>query len=491
MEAVIRNEEFIDNRHHYTKKEIVVALLSVFLGWFITENIIFSEKTVYFSAASGALFFLGMAVFFYKDNIKNKTTYFLFQIVAITLFSVNLIITSDIFIRNLNILTIVFASDYFVYSISSGKTKPGMYYIKDFFTALLCIPIRYISSLFVAVKSLLGELKAEKLKPVFAGLALSVPVLIFVVPLLVAADENMESLFSELTCFLVDGNKRIAFLKFLLTFAIGSKIFAVIFGNSVYDEDEEYAEDRKYISPVTVVSMVVPLCILYIVFFFSQIGYFASAFFGTLPENFSYSEYARRGFFELCFIAAINLGVIIYINFRCEKDNGKSPPVLRICIIMLSFYTEVMIATALSKMLMYIKSYGFTPLRVYPTVCIIVMAIFFIMITVKQFKESFDIRTGIVITTFTTLLLVSYGRVDAHIARFNILLYDHGVTEELDMDLLYELSDDAIPYIHKLAMSDSVYSEEAKEMLISRAIKPHEFNFSEYRAEKILEKYKS
>ena len=68
----------------------------------------------------------------------------------------------------------------------------------------------------------------------------------------------------------------------------------------------------------------IPLCVLYLLFFGVQAGYFLSAFRSYLPDGFTFAEYARRGFFELCIVSVINLAVILLAVFFCRRsENGK------------------------------------------------------------------------------------------------------------------------------------------------------------------------
>ena len=54
------------------------------------------------------------------------------------------------------------------------------------------------------------------------------------------------------------------------------------------------------------------LLAVYLLFLIAQLPYFFSAFAGLLPSGFTYAEYARRGFFELIAVAAINLGLLLF-----------------------------------------------------------------------------------------------------------------------------------------------------------------------------------
>lgn len=51
---------------------------------------------------------------------------------------------------------------------------------------------------------------------------------------------------------------------------------------------------------------------------------------------------------------------------------------------MLSIFTLILIATAISKMVMYISVYGLTQLRFYTTWFMLLLAVIFVMIIVKQ-----------------------------------------------------------------------------------------------------------
>lgn len=72
-----------------------------------------------------------------------------------------------------------------------------------------------------------------------------------------------------------------------------------------------------------VYAAVTPICILYVLFFVSQFPYFLGGFTGELAEGFTYAEYARKGFFELCAVCCINFAVIGIMSFmakQCSED---------------------------------------------------------------------------------------------------------------------------------------------------------------------------
>jgi len=499
METTCR-EEYISNEYNYTPGDIASALMSLLVGWIISEFMVLGEKTVYLSAAVCALFFTGTALMYYRGKFSLKNRYITVQLVLIVLFTMNLLIGSNIFIRDLNIITIICMSDYFVYSLSAGKVKSGIFVLGELFQSVIMIPLKNFGECIILLGNTLSRQKTGKAKSVIKGLLLSVPVMLIVFPLMVSADENISRIFEDLIYNLqYDLGEQIytLVLKLVVTFLTGSRMFGVLFANRkkefvTEDEMREKTVRARKHQPAVLVTMIVPMCLLYVMFFVSQLSYFVSAFSGTLPSGFSYAEYARKGFFELCAVAAVNLAVISFINRKCiRNEESVSPAALKISTSVLSVFTEILIITAISKMIMYIGYYGFTPLRIYVTSFMAVMFVMFILIIVKQFSDKTETGKWIAGLGLAGMMMITFSGIDARVAQWNIALYKSGVTEELDINLLRTLSDEAVPYIEKLAAGGGEYSDEAFDILHSRAMesRKHEFNITACAADRILKKY--
>ena len=210
------------------------------------------------------------------------------------------------------------------------------------------------------------------------------------------------------------------------------------------EECIESMKSFRLISNIVLYTAVTPIILLYIVFFFSQASYFLSAFSGTLPEAFSYAEYARKGFFELCTIAVINLAVIIFMNVTAKKSGEERTAALKIYTSVLSVSTLILIATAMSKMIMYIDTYGLTELRVYTTWFMVLCAYIFVLILIKQFKRSFRLAKAVSIGFTVLFAVLCFSRPEALIAKYNIEMYNAGYLKELDISAIENMSDDAL-----------------------------------------------
>ena len=104
-----------------------------------------------------------------------------------------------------------------------------------------------------------------------------------------------------------------------------------------------------------------------------------------LPKDFTVAEYARRGFFEMCAIVAINLGLIVLAAGLCRKEQGRVPGPVKGLALFLCVFSLILVATALSKMVLYMGSFGLTRLRVLTSVFMVFLGLVVAAEAVKLF----------------------------------------------------------------------------------------------------------
>lgn len=283
------------------------------------------------------------------------------------------------------------------------------------------------------------------------GLVLSVPITVVVCALLMSADGGFEDMLGRI----FDGISLTEFWLFLVGLPVSFLLFGVIFGavssKGKLRTDEALYEAKngkmRIAPPALVCAFTTPILIVYVLFFFSQLGYFISAFGGVLPEKFSASEYARRGFFELCTVAVINLAVIAAVNAFCRRD-GKNTA-LKTVTVTLSVFTLILIATAESKMFLYIDRFGLTSKRVYTSWAMFILAAVFVLIIISRFKKFRAASVGAAVITIASLLLC-FCNADGLIARYDAKLIESGVMASFPDDL----SPDAAPVIRECLESE-------------------------------------
>ena len=265
--------------------------------------------------------------------------------------------------------------------------------------------------------------------------------------LLLAADGGG---FAKLINGILDGFRGMGdkfwetFWQLILAVPVAAYIFGLVAGSAHKRGACSFEKDSTLqkisglrILPMTTVYILMGLlCTLYIVFIGSQVPYFFSAFAGQRPEGWQvYSEYARTGFFELCRIAVINLFVLTAANIMSQKHSRDSV-FLKVLNALLAMLTLVLIATAFSKMALYIGAYGLYMRRLLPCVFMIFMSVICGGVIALQ-KWSFSITrlaVGAGVVMFCMLCLVNP---DSLVAGYNADRYLSGTLENFDVEILY------------------------------------------------------
>ncbi len=235
--------------------------------------------------------------------------------------------------------------------------------------------------------------KRKEGRAILLGLLLALPILLLVLPLLSRADMMFENLLGDLVGYIQE-NLLFTFVRLLLAIPVSLYLYGLIFGGitgrnmqSVSMEQlEKNASQARILPTGASCTVLTVLCLVYMIFIGVQGNYLFSAFSGNLPEDFTYAEYARRGFFELCQIGAWNL-VFLWAAGAVSKESRREHKGLRFLTIALSVLTLLLIVTAMSKMGMYIDVYGLTVNRILPMVFMVWLVLVFGAVILRQRKE--------------------------------------------------------------------------------------------------------
>jgi len=326
-----------------------------------------------------------------------------------------------------------------------GKTSDWLPF--DGLNALVAVPWRNASSQYRSL-STLRQPKSKGERQFFSvglGVLLAVIVIAMVLPLLVAADSGgfsriaagiwryLEALQSSTIELAAQGLLAVPTAAYLFALIVGC---AHKRGARVTPEQAETALGSARILPAaTVHTLLALLSGLYLVFIGSQLPYFFSAFAGERPEGWLvYSEYARNGFFELCGIAVINLLVLILANLggRASKQTSLT---LRLLNSLLAALTLLLIATAQSKMLLYINVYGLSVRRLLPCVFMIFLAVVYAGVVALQ-KRDFSIMRLAAGVGAVMFCLLSLADPDGLVTRYNASRYLNGTLPGFDVEIL-------------------------------------------------------
>ena len=435
----------------FTKTDKIMSAVSTVLAFLFIEFAVI--RTTGFVTTAVYVALITFSIVFMRKKGCKFTKYNVLMAAVLYLFAFVFSLTDSGFIKFLDSVFLFFAGAYFVYSAAEGKTQMERYLPFAMLKALFEFPFSHFGTQALVTKECVKTPgTAAGLRNLLLGLIMAFPLTFIVGILLVSADAGMENFFTELVFSSAFYRLFNYGVHFMIALPCSLYLFGLVYSNSsrkglrLLDHElcRKITDSVKFIPNSIGYTAVTPICILYIMFFISQASYFLSAFSGSLPSGYSYSEYARRGFFELVFVAVINLTVICLMSLFSKKGGSEKPKALKFYNITLSVFTLILITVAMSKMVMYISISGLTRLRLYTSWFMLLCAAIFILIIIKQFRFNFRF-TGWCTGIFTVMFAVlCFGHPDWAIAKYNIEMYNAGYLEDLDTGYLVEMSDDAV-----------------------------------------------
>ncbi len=278
-------------------------------------------------------------------------------------------------------------------------------------TAFCCLfrPFGDMMSYFDAKKQKKTGKKSNFI-PVTIGIAITIPLLFTITILLASAD----AVFADILSNILES------INFVTVFGILFMITVVFFCSyavyaalSMKNIKEEVADHRTQ-EPIIAIIVTSALSVIYLIFSVIQILYL---FIGNmrLPEGYTYSSYAREGFFQLLTVCILNL-IIVLICLYLFRENI----VLKAILTIISGCTFIMIFSSAMRMLMYINRYNLTLLRI---LVLWVLAVIFLLmtgVTVFIYKNRFPLFTYSVVVVTVFYIFLSFSHPDYWIARYNL-----------------------------------------------------------------------
>ncbi|MBO5284167.1 MAG: DUF4173 domain-containing protein [Lachnospiraceae bacterium] len=286
--------------------------------------------------------------------------------------------------------------------------------------------------------------KNSKLVYMLLGLVIALPILMVVFALLNSADAVFRDMASRLLEHFSLGNILLVLFMWAFMFFASYCIVSYLCKKEINQE----VKDHRRGEPLIAITIAALLTLLYLVFSVIQIVYL---FMGkmTLPSGYTYAEYAREGFFQLLAVSILNLiFVLTGLNFFKESR------ILKGILTVMSLCTYIMIASSAMRMIIYIRWYYLTFLRIFVLWSLAVLFLIFTGVIISILKESFPLfRYSMVVVTLCYLVL-SFSHPDYWIAKVNLASTDLETRSEFfegepyeDYRFLSRLSADAAPVI--------------------------------------------
>ena len=478
-------KDLIDNKNEYIKRIVLCALYAIFYTFCLYKN---SNGITFplFAIATIVVYCL-----FLKATKEKLKAFSYILIGLITLLSINVCTTTSI---PLLVFDKIFMCGLFfvlfLYNLYDEKTWDATRYflaISSVIASSIAFVLDPILDLVHIAKDR-GE-KEEKAKKknttilyVLLGLAISVPLLSIILPLLLSSDIVFLETFRKIFSFKLDKDFTWMTVLTILIFFVGYALIKRLCARQGWLETP--VSDKRNANPVISITISAVLLVFYALYSGIQIIYLFLGF-GKLPDGYTYADYAHEGFFQLVFVCLINL-ILVLICRKFSKDNK----VLKIMLTFICTCTYIMLFSSAYRMILYIGAYGLTFLRVYVlwALAVILLAITGAVIFIYQEKMPFVKYSMVVIAA--TWIAFSMSHPDVYIAEYNLSNHTG------ERYVVENLSDDAIPVImahrgkldsmEKLEDTMNIFDRRYNKYELSKDFRT--FNFAKYNAAKALGK---
>lgn len=193
---------------------------------------------------------------------------------------------------------------------------------------------------------------------------------------------------------------------------------------------------------------------LFLIFIFVQLTYLFGGASNVVGGEFTYAEYARKGFFELIAVAGLSFLLIFAAERLLLREGQKHAPQFKLLSGALIVQVLIVMLSAFKRLQLYEGAYGYTSLRVYSHIFIIWLAVVFVALLYKIFADKRESVLAFSMFVGVMALFVSFNfiNVDGLVARKNIERYQ--TTGKLDLRYINSLSDDAIVGVAGLLNSE-------------------------------------
>lgn len=441
----------------YSKVDSVFAWLSLILAFFFCHTIPVRQNPLGGFILVFVLFITAFIVLRAK-KVRIPPSAILSTLSALIL-SFALLLTEAPFLLFLTNAYCLATYCFVIYAALGNRVENGFsnYIYIDYLKVLCILPFTGFVSIFPALVSKTNAKGSRVILKILIGLAIAIIPTALVSGFL-SYDEGFLEILDNIFTFNPDNS-----LQWFMS--IFFSVPLAMYGYGMYTasrkgvlKDKITAESCgrlhnkiRILPQITAVVSTLPILFLYVVFFIAQWKYFVSGFNGVLPENLSYAEYARQGFFELCSVSVINLVCIAAISVFISRGKKNKAVILKLLTVVFCLFTLILISTAVAKLVMYINYYGLTEKRIYAMWLMAVIAVVFLVIALGQFISKVRIvavSCTVVIAMFIPLALCN---INAITAQYNTERYLAGTIEEIDTEHMAELGDSAIPSLVKLA----------------------------------------
>ena len=314
--------------------------------------------------------------------VKNRKAYLYLIPISLSLFSY-LFIKIDENNMFLNVFFIYAMESLFFLSLVNNNYSLTRNFVVDFlgvFPDGLFSNLKYLQ----LAKSKKATEKNKKGFNIFLGCLIGIPIAIIILSLLTDADIYFKKFIETVFAFI----KKIIDIEYFVPNTIMIVVsFMIMFSTFVNllkkRNDKETAVSIKSVNSSIVNTVLIIINSVFVLFLISEISKFTINFL-RLPIEYTYSSYAREGFFQLLVVTLINISIILY--FVYFTTTVKENKLLRKLLTVLTIFSIFLIISSYYRVILYIFAYSFTVLRAQVVLFLVMELVIFAVIIKKILK---------------------------------------------------------------------------------------------------------
>lgn len=295
--------------------------------------------------------------------------------------------------------------------------------------------------------------KTEIMKRVLKGILITVPCLFLLILMLASADAIFLKGTDRFFNYLGDFVNIQSIFKIICGIVAGLYLFGLMYIAYNPKDEEAPSEVKEKSGDLTVLNiLLISVLTIYTLFVFIQFRYLFAG--GQLPYGLTYTEYARKGFFELLFLSGLNILLILITVNLTQAAQGLWSKITRYLCHYLCLVTIILLTSSFYRMMLYSSWAGLTRLRLLVFGFLIFEAIGLFITFFYIYKPRFNITAVYLTIGLIYYLVLNLVPIDLIVAKNQV---DRVFSNQKPrIDYVLTLSPDAAPQVTRLIDSEKV-----------------------------------
>lgn len=286
--------------------------------------------------------------------------------------------------------------------------------------------------------------KSKDILRVLRGVAVSIPCVLVLAAVLAKADMVFAQNIGDVIRRFFELVRIETIFNICISCFAGLYLFGLIaswLSEKDYPEYENLPKSADFLVMNIILFSVLAIYVLFSVVQFKYL--FAGA---QLPDGLSYTEYARKGFFELLGLSGVNILLILFSSNRVGSEKGQN--ITKVFNLGLCAVTAVLLASSFYRMYLYCLDDGLTRLRFLVMCFLGFEAVGLALTAVYILKPKFNMTAVYCIIALVYYCTMNIVPIDYFVAKSQVDMYLDG--KRTDLNYACSLSADALPQLMRV-----------------------------------------